>query len=52
MLRHDSGKSDTVTIDGTPHEVVEMRRMQLEGEAMTLILKAKNLGPSKPEEQV
>lgn len=28
-------------IDGEPHEVTDMRRMQLEGEAVTLIIKAR-----------
>ena len=38
---HDFGKGDTVLIDGRPHEVTDMRRMQLEGEAVTLVMKAK-----------
>lgn len=37
------GKGDTVLVEGTPHEVVEMRRMQMEGEAVTLIVKARSL---------
>lgn len=39
----DIGKGDTVRIEGAPHRVVEMRRMQMEGEAVTLIVKAREL---------
>lgn len=38
---HDFGKGDTVLIEEAPHELTEMRRMQMEGEAMTLIVQAK-----------
>lgn len=37
---HDFGKGDTVEIEGAPHEVVEMRRMMMENEAVSLIVKA------------
>ncbi len=30
------GKGDTVEIEGSPHEVVQMRRMHMEGEAVTM----------------
>lgn len=40
---NDFGKGDTVLIGGTPHEAVEMRRMQLEGEAVALIVKTRSL---------
>lgn len=40
---HDLGKGETVEIEGTPHEVVEMRRMMMENEAVTLIVKARKL---------
>lgn len=33
------GLNDTVLIEGEPHEVAEMRRMQMEGEAVTLIVR-------------
>ena len=39
----DIGRGDTVLVQGTPYEVVEMRRMQLEGEAVTLIVRARSL---------
>lgn len=39
----DIGKGDTVLIEGTPHEVTEMRRMQMEGEAVTLIVRGQQL---------
>lgn len=38
---HDFGKGDTVLIEGVPHEVVDMRRMQLDGEPVTLVIKAR-----------
>lgn len=40
---HDFGKGDTVGIEGTPYEVVEMRRMVMEGEALTLIIKSRQV---------
>lgn len=40
---HDFGKGDTVEVEGTPHEVVEMRRMMMEGEAVSLIVNAREL---------
>ncbi len=40
---HDFGKGDTVEIEGEPHRVVEMRRMHMEAEAVTLIVKAASL---------
>lgn len=41
---HDFGKGDTVKIEGTPHEVTDMRRMQMHGEAVTLIIEAREVG--------
>lgn len=41
---HDIGKGDTVEIAGTPHEVVKMRRMMREGEAVSLIVEAQRTG--------
>lgn len=41
MAGHDFGKGDTVEIDGTPHEVTDMRRMQMHGEAVTLIMEGR-----------
>lgn len=40
---HDFGKGDIVKIDGTPHRVTKMRRMVLENEAVTLIIKRREL---------
>lgn len=40
---HDFGKGDSVEIDGTPHQVIGMRRMMLENEAVTLIVRARSL---------
>lgn len=40
MDEFDIGRGDTLLIEATPHEVTEMRRMQLEGGAVTLIVKA------------
>lgn len=37
---HDFGKGDTVMIEGEPYEIVEMRRMVMEGEALTLVVGA------------
>lgn len=37
---HDFGKGDAVEIEGTAHEVVEMRRMMVEGESVTSIAQA------------
>lgn len=48
---HDVGKGETVEIDGTPHEVTKVRRMQLEGEAVTLIIKARRLGTDETREE-
>lgn len=31
-------------IEGAPHEVAKMRRIMMEGEALTLIMKAKEIG--------
>ena len=39
----DFGKGHTVVI-GEPHKVVEMRRMQMEGEAVSLIMTAREVG--------
>lgn len=45
---HDFGKGDTVRIEGTLHEVTDMRRMQMHGEAVALIVKANELSePSR-----
>lgn len=38
------GKGVTVEIEGTPHEVVKMRRMMREGEAVSLIVEAQRTG--------
>lgn len=35
------GKGNTVLIEGTLHEIMEMRRMQMEGGFTTLIVKAR-----------
>lgn len=40
---HGFGKGDTVEIEGIPYEVTEMRRMMMEGGAVSLIVKAKKL---------
>lgn len=41
---HDIGKGDEVRIEDVPHEVTTMRRMHMEGEALTLITEARELG--------
>lgn len=41
---HDFGKGDTVDIEGESHKVVEMRRMMLEGEAVTLVTETRSVG--------
>lgn len=40
---HDIGKGDTVEIEGTPHEVTDMRRMQMHGEAVTMIMEGREV---------
>lgn len=40
---HDIGEGDEVEIEGTPHAVIEMRRMVMEGERLTLITGAREL---------
>lgn len=37
------GQGDSVEIEGTPHEVLDLKRMQLEREPVTLILRARQL---------
>lgn len=45
---HDFGKGDIVEIEGTAHEVTDMRPMEMHGEAVTLIVKASELSePSR-----
>lgn len=41
---HDIGKGDTVEIERTLHEVTDMRRMQMHGEAVTLIMEGRQTG--------
>ena len=36
------GQGDTVEIEGTPHEVVEMRCMMMEGEAVSRSIRTEN----------
>lgn len=40
---HDFGRGDTVVVEGTPREVVEMRQMIRDGEAVTLVLKSEEV---------
>lgn len=40
---HDFGKGDTVKSEGTAEEVTDMRRMQMHGEAVTLIIEAREV---------
>lgn len=44
---HDFGKGDTVEIEGTPHEVPKMRRMQMQGETVTLLVKVREFGSQR-----
>lgn len=41
---HDVGRGNTVEIEGTPHEVVKLRRILLEREPVMLIIQARELG--------
>lgn len=41
---HNSGKGDTVEIEGTPHTVRKMIRLGEAGEPMTIIQEAEELG--------
>ena len=40
---HDFGKGDEDLIEDEPHEVAEMRRMVMEGEPLTLIVRARTV---------
>lgn len=41
---HDFGKGDSVEIEGTPHEVTDMPRMQMQGEVVTVMVEASAAG--------